>query len=105
MLHHPNARTCWPKVRLDQAEMQTVFVIETDLALLPDDPAYDHEAFSTFVEAIRAYWPTIQVMIGQKLFRFEVGESHPLTVTRRSLRGTLEGLAPGLEPIVIAPAW
>jgi len=53
MLHHPNARTCWPKVRLDQAEMQTVFVIETDLALLPDDPAYDHEAFSTF--AIRAY--------------------------------------------------
>ena len=55
MLHHPNARTCWPKVRLDQAEMQTVFVIETDLALLPDDPAYDHEAFSTFVEAIRAY--------------------------------------------------
>jgi hypothetical protein len=55
MLDHPNARTCWPKVRLDHNEMQTVFVIETDLALLPDDPAYDHEAFSTFVEAIRAY--------------------------------------------------
>ena len=35
MLDHPNARTCWPKVRLDHAEMQTVFVIETDLALLP----------------------------------------------------------------------
>ena len=52
MLDHPNARTCWPKVRLDHNEMQTVFVIETDLALLPDDPAYDHEAFSTFVEAI-----------------------------------------------------
>ena len=55
MLDHPNARTCWPKVRLDRSEMQTIFVIETDLALLPDDPAYDHEAFSTFVAAIRAY--------------------------------------------------
>jgi hypothetical protein len=30
-------------------------MIETDLALLPDDPAYDHEAFSGFVEAIRVY--------------------------------------------------
>jgi len=30
-------------------------MIETDLALLPDDPAYDHEAFSSFVEAIRSY--------------------------------------------------
>ena|SRR6185503_168592 len=106
MLHHPNARTCWPKVRLDQAEMQTVFVIETDLALLPDDPAYDHEAFSTFVEAIRAY-----LADHPSYDRAEVipirgwGEGHPLTVTRRSLRGTLEGLAPGLEPIVIAPAW
>jgi hypothetical protein len=46
MLDHPNARTCWPKVRLDHTEIHTVFVIETDLALLPDDPDYDHEAFS-----------------------------------------------------------
>ena len=30
-------------------------MIETDLALLPDDPAYDHKAFSSFVQAIRAY--------------------------------------------------
>ena len=30
-------------------------MIETDLALLPDDPAYDHEAFADFMEAIRAY--------------------------------------------------
>jgi len=73
MLHHPNARTCWPKVRFDQAEMQTVFVIETDLALLPDDPAYAHEAFSTFVEAIRAYLADHPSYIGPKLFRFEVG--------------------------------
>jgi hypothetical protein len=55
MLDHPNALTCWPKVHFDQRVLETVYVIETDLALLPDDPAYDHEAFSGFVEAIRAY--------------------------------------------------
>ena len=54
-MDHPNARTCWTKVRLDLNALDTVFMIETDLALLPDDPAYDHEAFSSFVEAIRAY--------------------------------------------------
>jgi hypothetical protein len=30
-------------------------MIETDLALLPDDPAYDHEAFSALVDTVRAY--------------------------------------------------
>jgi hypothetical protein len=52
---HPNARTCWTKVRVDNSALETVFMIETDLALLPDDPAYNYEAFSSFVEAIRAY--------------------------------------------------
>jgi hypothetical protein len=42
-------------VRLDHSALETVYMIETDLALLPDDPAYDHEAFSSFVEAIRSY--------------------------------------------------
>ena len=55
MVDHPNARSCWSKVRLGHTELETVCVIETDLALLPDDPAYDHEAFSGFVGAIRAY--------------------------------------------------
>jgi hypothetical protein len=55
MVNHPNARTCWPKVRVDRTELETVFMIETDLALLPDDPAYDHEAFSALVETVRAY--------------------------------------------------
>jgi len=85
--------------------MQTVFVIETDLALLPDDPAYDHEAFSTFVEAIRAYLADHPSYDRAEVSDSRLGEGRPLTVTRRSLRGTLEGLAPGLEPIVIAPAW
>jgi hypothetical protein len=52
---HPSALTCWPKVRLDHIALERVYVIETDLALLPDDPGYDHEAFSGFVEAIRVY--------------------------------------------------
>jgi len=55
MLNHPNARTCWPKVRVDRTELETVFMIETDLALLPDDPAYDHEAFSALIDMVRAY--------------------------------------------------
>ena len=54
-MDHPNVRSCWTKVRLDLSALDTVFMIETDLALLPDDPAYDHEAFSSFVQAIRAY--------------------------------------------------
>ena len=54
-MDHPNARTCWTKVRLDLSTLETVYMVETDLALLPDDPAYDHEAFSGFMEAIRAY--------------------------------------------------
>jgi hypothetical protein len=54
-MDHPNARTCWTKVRIDLSAMETVYIIETDLALLPDDPAYDHEGFSSFMEAIRAY--------------------------------------------------
>ena len=54
-MDHPNVRSCWTKVRLDLSALDTVFMIETDLALLPDDPAYDHKAFSSFVQAIRAY--------------------------------------------------
>ena len=54
-MDHPNARTCWTKVRIDLSALETVYMIETDLALLPDDRAYDHEAFSGFVEAIRGY--------------------------------------------------
>ena len=55
LVDHPNARTCCTKVRLDLSTLETVYMVETDLALLPDDPAYDHEAFSGFMEAIRAY--------------------------------------------------
>ena len=54
-MDHPNVRSCWTKVRLDPSALETVFMIETDLALSPDDPAYDHDAFSGFMESIRAY--------------------------------------------------
>jgi hypothetical protein len=35
--------------------METVYVIETDLAVTPDDSNYNEEAFSGFIEAVRAY--------------------------------------------------
>lgn len=55
MFEHPHALTCWPTVRVDRNTLGTVYVIETDLAVSPDDPDYDEEAFTEFVEAIRAY--------------------------------------------------
>jgi hypothetical protein len=42
-------------VRLDLSALETVYMIETDLALSRGDPFYDHDAFSGFMEAIRTY--------------------------------------------------
>ena len=33
-MDHPNARTGWTKVRLDLSTLETVYMIETDLALV-----------------------------------------------------------------------
>jgi hypothetical protein len=55
MLQHQNIINSWPKVWPNQNQVETVYVIETDLSLLPDDAAYDHEAFNDFIEAIRSY--------------------------------------------------
>jgi len=54
-LDHPNAKTCWPTVRLDAGSLETVYVVSTDLALSRDDPNFDNEAFDTLVKAARAY--------------------------------------------------
>ena len=55
MLDHPNAITTWPTVRLDGRALETVYVIETDLALSQDDPAFDVAKFNSLVKAARAY--------------------------------------------------
>lgn len=55
MLKHPNAKTTWPTVRLDGGTLETVYVVETDLALSRDDPNFDAVAFDSLVEAARAY--------------------------------------------------
>jgi hypothetical protein len=55
MFEHPHALTCWPTVRVDRNTLEMVYVIETDLAISPDDPDYDEGAFTGFVEAIRGY--------------------------------------------------
>jgi hypothetical protein len=54
-MDHPNVRSCWTKVRLDLNALETVCMIETDLALSQGDLSFDHDAFSGFMEAIRAY--------------------------------------------------
>jgi hypothetical protein len=55
VFEHPHALACWPTVQLDRNRMETVYVIETDLAVTPDDSNYNEEAFSGFIEAVRAY--------------------------------------------------
>ena len=65
-------------MRLDLNALDTVFMIETDLALLPDDPAYDHKAFSSFVQAIRAYLADHPNYDRAESFPFEVGRTLPI---------------------------
>ena len=57
-------------------------MIETDLALLPGDPAYDHEAFSGFMEAIRAYVADHPNYDRAEVFPFEVGRTLPIRCER-----------------------
>jgi len=54
-LNHPHAKTCWPTVRLDGGSLETVYVVETDLALSRDDPNFDASAFDSLVAAAQAY--------------------------------------------------
>jgi hypothetical protein len=55
LMHHPNVKACWPTVRLDRGSLETLYVVETDLAIAPDDPAFDKEAFESLVAAAREY--------------------------------------------------
>ena len=55
MIDHPNAKTVWPTVRFDTGNMEVVLIIETDLALTPENPDYDAAAFDSLVEAGRDF--------------------------------------------------
>ena len=66
-------------MRLDPSALETVFMIETDLALSPDDPAYDHDAFSGFIRVrSEPTSSTIPIMTGPKSFPFEAGRTLPI---------------------------
>lgn len=55
MLKHPHDLATRPTVRWDSKTMKTVYVIETDLALSRDDPAYDDDKFNNLMEAAKDY--------------------------------------------------
>jgi hypothetical protein len=42
-------------VRWEHGRQVTVYVIETDLAVTPEDPAFDEAAFNSLAEAVRAH--------------------------------------------------
>jgi hypothetical protein len=42
-------------VVLDAKGLETIYVVETDLALTPEDPEFDRKAFDDFVKVLRDY--------------------------------------------------
>ncbi len=56
LITHAHALSSWRTVRLDlQQGITTILVVETDLALTPDDPEYDADAFNSLADTIREY--------------------------------------------------
>jgi hypothetical protein len=59
LIEHDHALSSRRTVRLDlRSEMKTILVVETDLALTPEDPGFDLQAFDSLVDAIREYLKT-----------------------------------------------
>jgi hypothetical protein len=54
MLEHPNILSTRPTVRWENGRRIMVYVIETDLAVTPRDPAFDAAAFNTLAKEARA---------------------------------------------------
>ena len=55
MLEHPNVLSTRPTVRWEHGRKVWVYVIETDLAVTPEDPAFDGAAFNSLAEAALAH--------------------------------------------------
>ena len=51
MLKHKHVKNTRPTVRFENGEQWTIYIIETDLALNPHDPAYDPDAFRDELES------------------------------------------------------
>jgi|GEM_PF-4697831 len=57
MLEHPNVLSTRPAVRWDHGRQVIIYVIETDLAVSPEDPGYDEKALDSIAEAALARLP------------------------------------------------
>ncbi|HXF54042.1 MAG TPA: hypothetical protein VNK52_07950 [Hyphomicrobiaceae bacterium] len=57
MLEHPNVLSTRPTVRWERDRQAIVYVIETDLAVSPEDPGYDQTALDNIAEAALARLP------------------------------------------------
>jgi hypothetical protein len=55
MLKHQHVKNTRSTVRFENGEQRTIFIIETDMALNPCDPAYDADAFRNLEMAAHQY--------------------------------------------------
>jgi len=55
VLKHKHVKNTRPTVRFENGEQRTIYIIETDLALNPRDPAFDPDAFRDLEKAAHQY--------------------------------------------------
>ena len=56
MTIHQNSKTEWTTIEFEQESMLTVFVIETDLTLNFEDPAYDKAKVDSLLDATHKFF-------------------------------------------------
>lgn len=55
MLKHPNVKRTWATIKMEGNKVTKVFLVETDLVLAPDDPAFDECAVNGLLSALGNY--------------------------------------------------
>lgn len=58
IIKHRHSLSSWHTVRLDREGIRTVLVVETDLAVRPDDADFNADAFNELTTEIRNYLAT-----------------------------------------------
>jgi hypothetical protein len=72
MLKHPHVKATHPAIRWDSGTRTQFYIIETDLTLSEDDPAYDEKALGELHGAIVAYLTTYPRYSGYHLEPFRL---------------------------------
>ena len=54
-IDHPNAKTCWETLALQDGITKPALIVETDLLFDPDREGFDAIAFQSLKDAVQAY--------------------------------------------------